>query len=94
MEEGGHLYGINPSISYIRAIRDETIEPEITNLRVATQPVGTHTTGCVPEHESFGNETRTVVADCPDEEARRCGNCIMRIAGGDEVVRSLKPMNL
>ena len=92
LKQGEYLYGIVPGLRFHRAYVDV---PEVrhSNLRVGDQFVSVHHTGCIPEHESFGEEHRTVVVPCPQDVAARCGGCILNCANGEKIVDSLAPIN-
>jgi hypothetical protein len=88
LEVGQRLFTL-PGLPLLRAIKAKTIDRATTNLRIADQAVTVRTIGCTPEHESYDPDTAVVAVDCPADEAQRCGACVLRCDGGDEILRSI-----
>lgn len=72
-------YGIGPSLTLLKIMREADVSYAEVNVRVGKQPLSVETSGCLVGEEKIIETNRNVVIDCPTEKSKRCGQCILEV---------------
>lgn len=91
LDAGAEHDSIPYSMVVIRR-RDENCPTEEeylrANVRVGDLAVTMHTTGCLSD--SYEEKEVPVVVDCPSDQTERCANCILQLAQGESIRKSME----
>lgn len=59
------------------------------NVRVGDVSLTVHTRGCISE--DYEDVEAPIVIECHLDTAQQCGNCILKLAHGEEIRKSMEP---